>query len=113
MCLKEYYTLTFTNREAYERVLTRLKKHKNHSVSGIFYIIENYNSGETKESRSKYNYKSLMNLVKFGGGFYIVVKQFPFKEWSIESKYIYGLTDVIEKIGDAQDVFGKVVIEVR
>jgi len=113
MCLKEFYTLTFTNREAYERVLKRLKKHKNHFVSGIFYIIKSYNSEIVKRTRNDYTFIGLENMVKFSHGGYISVEQFKFKGWNNDKRFIYGLNQVIEKIGNTEDIFGKIVIELR
>lgn len=104
MCLKEYYTITFSNREAYGRALKLVEGFIKLSLHGTFYKIIRWKIDQT-EPRKDYSFEQLFGL--WDSQFpWILVDEIDFDNHST-------LKTAIEKIGDHEDIFGKIEVEIR
>jgi len=115
MCLKEYHVFTFSNREAYERLLLKFpdytKKPKEGTVKGkeikgeIKVVKEFIGRGwqTMKEDWDGYSYEDLVNMGNIRHWF--VLRYYRFWDWE-------SLEKVVKMIGDSPYLFGKVTVTI-
>lgn len=107
MCLKEYHIITFSNREAYLRALRMLsidKRLMGKPIRGTLYKIIGWKEIQP-QSRKDFSFEELLEFSSVRSS-WIEFEKIDF----------YGFVmfkEAIEKIGDHEDIFGKIEVEVR
>jgi len=104
MCLKEFHIITFTTREAYERALKRLDKFQNKSIEGNFYIIDMYLSTSEARNRKVFTFEGLKHLLQ--QKLIRTQMELSFKNWT-------QLDIAIKMLGEREDIFGEIRVELR
>lgn len=112
MCLKEYRVFTFTNRDAYERLLLKLKSleppesgtaaDKAKSIKGLIKEVRSF-VRFNKENWDKIPFTELEAMEKARGFF--SVYYYAFWDWESFAK-------VEKQVSKAKYLFGKVTVEV-
>ena len=109
MCLKKFVNYTFSNREAFERLLVILNdEYGKYLPKGEIFIIHSYRDWGKKyqDKRNDLSYDELIELMRM---FYS-----PFKVWSLVDFYDWGSFNLaVKQIGEEKDIFGEITIEVQ
>ena len=117
MCLKKYIEYTFSNKEAFERLIPILKdEYGTLSPKGKIYIeiyiVHSYRDWGKKYidqhygKRDNLTYDNLQELLEM---FYSPINQWDYLDFSNWK----GLKSVEKKVKKEEDVFGKIRIEVQ
>lgn len=111
MCLKKFIRYTFSNREAFDRLVGVVEKdYGMYLPKGEIYVIQAYWSWGVKmikENRDSWSYDNLMDKIELP--FFPLFKHleyFSFLNWE-------EWRQTKEDVGDNQDVFGYVDIELQ
>lgn len=106
MCLKEFQVFTFSNYDAFKRVLKRLEapKYWTKQISGHITIIKRWKAKQTYP-RDDYSY---MDLEEMCGQFPLLdFECYYFENWQVFNQIYFTV------LKNNDDMFGKVTVEIR
>lgn len=110
MCLKKFVKYTFSNREAWDRITKIVEEdYSKYVPEGEIYVIREYREWGVKTVKDRRNTLSYDNLMGEIENFYP-----PFKHWDYYSFLTWDeWRQTREDVGDIQDVFGYVELELQ
>lgn len=105
MCLKEFHTFTFSNREALDRLTKTLwAKYGNKTIKGLLHKAVKLNVPNLENTWNDFTFDELMSMRLTTHWF--IAQYLNFRDWK-------SLKETLSELGDCQFVFGRIEVEIR